>query len=231
MPINFNSISVISMNNIRSIRNSHGEARSSISCQDHAYTWMKQQSSWCNLSQNENVNKARLTYCTTTVLLLYCASINGDRFLKCLTNLICFYIFKAIFEVVFSMGRTLGSLGSPWLRAWLLDLQDRSLSERPAFLLAINNHLSWRTGIQVWEGQFHTICWPTNNQSQYNTWDSKYFIVFQNRKIFHLNFCENFVAIISKFPRKIFIICEISSNFMGRFTKISSFFLLFFLLN
>ena len=111
---------------------------------------------------------------------------------------------------------------------WLLDLQDRSLSERPAFLLAINSHLSWRTGIQVWEPQFDTICWPTNNQSQYNTWDSKYLIVFQNRKIFHLNFCENFVAITSKFPRQIFITCEISSNFMGRFTKISSFFLLFF---
>ena len=128
MPTNFDSISVI-LNNIRSIRNSHGEAQSSISCQDHVYAWMKQQSSWCNLSQNENVNKARLTYCTA-VLLLYCASRNGDRSLKYLTNLICFYIFKAIFWSCFSMGRILGSWDPwdpPWLRAWLLDLQDRSL--------------------------------------------------------------------------------------------------------
>ena len=106
MPTNFNSISVI-LNNIRSIRNSHGEARSSISCQDHVYAWVKQQSSWCNLSQNENVNKARLTYCTT-VLLLYCASINGDRSLKYLTNLICFYIFKANFWSCFFHGKDPG---------------------------------------------------------------------------------------------------------------------------
>ena len=112
MPTNFNSISVI-LNNIRSIRNSHGEARSSISCQDDVYAWMKQQSSWCNLSQNENVNKARLTYCTTA-LLLYCASINGDRSLKYLTNLICFYTFKAIFWCfVFSMAGSWDPLDPP----------------------------------------------------------------------------------------------------------------------
>ena len=33
--------------------------------------------------------------------------------------------------------------------AGLLDLQDRSLSERHAFSLAINSHLSWWTGLQV----------------------------------------------------------------------------------
>jgi hypothetical protein len=72
MPTNFNSISVI-LNDNRSTWNSHGETRSSISYQNHVYAWMKRQSDWTNwynLSQNQNVHKARLTYCTTVVLCI-----------------------------------------------------------------------------------------------------------------------------------------------------------------
>jgi hypothetical protein len=54
------------------------------------------------------------------VLLLSCASINDNYSLKYLTNLLCFYIFKAIFWSFFH-GGVLGSLGSPLatcLAAW-----------------------------------------------------------------------------------------------------------------